>query len=147
MPWLVLLPLQAGCPAIAGPQAGFWLFRCRISGASPQLFRIDPRRRRVQELDPVTREVRRTIETTEPPPGLGGGIIDDSAVTITPRQVSWEETMHRPQFARESRSIDLQTLVFHSSSSLQIDSGPEVAEQKTLGSCERLKAAGAAGAL
>lgn len=134
----MLLPLPAGCQGIPGASAGAWLFRCRITGEQPQLFRIEPRLRQVQELDLTTREVKRTIETNEPPPELGGGIIDDSSVTITPREVRWEETMYRPQFARESRSIALQTLVFRSSSALQIDAGPDVAEQTTQGTCERL---------
>ena len=138
---LVLLPLQAGCQGIAGSPSSQWLFRCRIGGEPPQLFRIDPWLKRVHVLNPATREVVRTIETDEPPKELGGGIIDDSAVRITPRQVSWEETMYRPQFARESRSIDLQTLVFRSTSALQIDMGSEIAEEKKQGSCERLDGA------
>lgn len=140
LPLLVLLPLPLGSQAFAGPRVEPWLFRCRVAGESPQLLRIDPRLKQVQELDPGTQAVKRTIRTVEPPPELGGGIIDDSTVTITGKEVSWEESMYRPQFARESRSIDLQTLVFRSTTTLQVEDGPDIAEQKMEGRCERLDA-------
>ncbi|KMM16298.1 hypothetical protein [Synechococcus sp. GFB01] len=92
----------------------------------------------MQELDPKTDQVRSTITTSEPPPELGGGIIDDSRVTITPRQVSWETRMCRPQWARDSHSIDLTTLRYTSESVVQIAMGPEMSKETRTGRCRRI---------
>ncbi|MCU0529339.1 MAG: hypothetical protein MUD04_07580 [Cyanobium sp. Prado107] len=134
----LLLPLLAGCDILWGWTAEPFRLSCSLDSGLPTILRIDPRTQQVQELDPKTGEVTRTITTSEPPPELGGGIIDDSRVTITPRQVSWETRMYRPQWAQDSHSIDLTTLRYTSESVVQIDMGPEMSKETRTGRCRRI---------
>ncbi len=134
----LLLPLLAGCDSLWRWTAHSFRLSCSLDSGSPTIFRIEPRSQQVQELDPKTGEVTRTITTYEPPPELGGGIIDDSRVTITPRQISWESSMYRPQFTRDSHSIDLTTLQYTSESIVQIDMGPEMSKERRTGRCRRI---------
>jgi hypothetical protein len=135
----LLTPLLTGCDTLWRWTAQPFRLSCRIASDPPTLFRIVPRLQQVQELDPKTGEVSRTITTSRPPPELGGGIIDDSEVTITPRRITWENTMYRPQLQRESHAIDLTTLTYTSGWTVQIDMGPEMSEGKSTGRCERVE--------
>ncbi|MCP9842059.1 hypothetical protein KBY93_15780 [Synechococcus sp. J7-Johnson] len=90
------------------------------------------------ELDPGTGEVRSTIATYEPPAELGGGIIDDSTVKITDREIYWEKRMYRPQFVAESHTIQRQTLIYQSEWKIQRDDGPDIDEQTVTGTCQRI---------
>lgn len=134
----LLSPLLAGCDSVWGWAAQPFRLSCSLDSGSPTILRIDPRTQQVQYLDPKTGEVTRTITTNDPPPELGGGIIDDSRVTITPRQVSWETSMYRPHWARDSHWIDLSTLRYTSESVVQIEMGPEMGKQKRTGRCRRI---------
>ncbi|MEB3264077.1 MAG: hypothetical protein VKJ66_06865 [Synechococcus sp.] len=134
----LLLPLLAGCDSLWRWTTQPFRLSCRLEAGSAEIFRIDPRRQLVEELDPATGEVTGTITTTTPPPELGGGIIDDSTVRITPRQIHWETSMYRPQFARESHSIDLPSLTYTAQWNVQVDAGPEVSETRETGRCARI---------
>lgn len=46
--------------------------------------------------------------------------------------------MFRPRFVRESRRIDLNTMDFQSFTSIRVDAGAEIAEQRREGRCGRL---------
>ena len=135
----LLTPLLTGCDTLWRWTAQPFRLSCSLGAEPPTLFRIVPRLQQVQELDPKTGEVTRTITTSKPPPELGGGIIDDSEVTITPRRITWENSMYRPQFERESKTIDLTTLTYTSGWQLQVDGGPEVSEGKRTGRCRRIE--------
>jgi hypothetical protein len=124
---------HGGCRWTAQP----FRLSCSLDSDAPTTFRIEPRSGQVQELDPKTGEVRSTITTREPPLELGGGIIDDSRETITPRQLSWESRMYRPGWARDSHSIDLATLGYPSESVVQIDLGPAMSKQTRTTRCRR----------
>ncbi|WP_411871813.1 hypothetical protein [Vulcanococcus limneticus] len=144
MPWRVtalalLTPLLGGCDTLWRWTAQPFRLSCGLGSDPPTLFRIEPRLQQVQELDPKTGEVTRTITTSEPPAELGGGIIDDSKVTITPRRITWESSMYRPQLQRDSHAIDLSTLHYASAWTLQLDAGPEMAEGKRTGRCRRIE--------
>ncbi|MCP9917530.1 hypothetical protein [Cyanobium sp. ATX 6F1] len=69
----LLLPLLAGCDSVWRWTTQPFRLSCSLDSASPTIFRIDPRSQQVQELDPKTGEVTRTVTTNEPPPKLGGG--------------------------------------------------------------------------
>lgn len=135
---VLLLSLLAGCDTAWRWTTQPFRLRCRLEADPPVLFRMEPRQQQVVELDPTTGEVTGTITTFEPPPELGGGIIDDSTVTMTPRQIRWESSMYRPQFVRESHAIDLTTLRYTAQWSLQVDAGPEVSETRKTGRCSRV---------
>jgi hypothetical protein len=134
----LLTPLLAGCDSLWRWTTQPFRLSCSLDSYAPVIFRVEPRSQQVEQLDPKTGAVTRTITTTEPPPELGGGIIDDSKVTITPRQISWESSLYRPQFARESHVIDLTTLRYRSESTVQIDMGPEVSKETLSGRCRRI---------
>ncbi|MCP9817273.1 hypothetical protein KBY76_11465 [Synechococcus sp. GreenBA-s] len=135
----LLTPLLAGCDTLWRWTAQPFRLSCSLGTDPPTLFRIVPRLQLLQELDPKTGEVTRTITTSKPPPELGGGIIDDSEVTITPQRITWENSLYRPQFERESKTIDLTTLTYTSGWHLQVDGGPEVSEGKRTGRCRRIE--------
>lgn len=46
--------------------------------------------------------------------------------------------MYRPQWVRDSRSIDLTTLRYTSESSVQVDMGPEMSQETRTGRCRRI---------
>ena len=94
---LLAMTLIGGIPAKADPKLDVFLLNCRLADGSGKTVRIDPRLQQVQELDPTTGEVRNTITTYEPPAELGGGIIDDSTVKISEREIQWSTRMYRPQ--------------------------------------------------
>lgn len=134
----LLLPLLAGCDTLWRWTTQPFRLSCSLDSGSPTIFRIEPRSQQVHELDPKTGEVSRTFTTSKPPPELGGGIIDDSTVTITPRQISWENRMYRPQWVRDTQTIDLTTLRYTSESSVEIDIGPEMSKETRTGRCRRI---------
>lgn len=111
---------------------------CRLEGDAPIVLRVSPALQQVETLDPRSGDVVNTITTREPPPELGGGIIDDTSVTISAEEVTWEERMYRPQFARESHRIDRRTLAYRREEAFQIDMGPEMAREIRTGQCTSL---------
>lgn len=134
----LLTPLLSGCDSLWRWTAPPFRLSCRLGAEPPRIFRFEPRRQQVQELDPSTGAVTRTVTTSRPPPELGGGIIDDSLVTLTPRRLRWESSMYRPQFERASHTIDLATLQYTAAWQLQVDGGPDVSEGQRTGSCRRI---------
>jgi len=135
----LLTPLLAGCDSLWRWTAQPFRLSCSLGGDPPTLFRIVPRLQQVQVLDHKSGAMTQTITTNAPPPELGGGIIDDSEVTITPRRITWENSMYRPQFERETNTIDLTSLTYTSGWQLRVDGGPEVREGKRTGRCRRIE--------
>ena len=135
VPTVLLLTLTGGCNAKAGPMLEPFLMNCLLEDGSRQTIRIDPRLQQIQELDPATGEVTSIITTYEPPAELGGGIIDDSKVKITDREIYWDQRMYRPQKMTEIHSIQRQTLAYQVEWKIQRDAGPDFDEQTVTGAC------------
>lgn len=135
---LLAMTLIGGFPAKADPKRDAFLLDCRLADGSGKTVRIDPRLQQVQELDPVTGKVKNTITTVEPPAELGGGIIDDSTVKITEREIEWSTRMYRPQYMAETHTIYRQTLTYTGQTSIQRDGGPDIDERGVSGTCQRI---------
>lgn len=138
-----LVPLSAlaliGCAgARSDPTRLPFTLTCRLEGDAPIVLRISPALQQVDILDPRSGDLLNTITSREPPPELGGGIIDETNVTISAAAVTWEERMYRPQFARESHHIDRRTLAYRKEEAFQIDMGPEMATEIRSGQCTSL---------
>lgn len=140
---LVAMTLIGGFPAKADPKADpnldALLLNCRLADGSGKTVRIDPRLQQVQELDPVTGEVKNTITTSTPPAELGGGIIDDSTVKISEQEIQWSTRMYRPQVVAETHAINRQTLTYRGQTSIQRDGGPDIDELAVSGTCQRIQ--------
>lgn len=139
----LLMPLLGCSGGLANPRLAIFTLQCRVEAAELLRLRIDPRRQQIELLDPRSGEVMRTITTSQPPPELGPGIIDDSTVTISDREIVWEQRMYRPQYVRERHRIDRVTLAYRFEEAFQIEMGPEMAEQTRRGTCQPVEAAGA----
>ncbi|MGB5135053.1 MAG: hypothetical protein WBN89_07755 [Prochlorococcaceae cyanobacterium] len=135
----LLIPLLAGCGLIWRWTTRPFSLSCALEDGSEKTIRVDPRLQQVQELDPGTGEVRDTITTNEPPEELGGGIIDESTVTVSEQAIHWSERMYRPQFVSESHTIDLQTLGYRGELAIGSDYGAEVDAQSMTGRCRRVE--------
>ena len=101
--------------------------------------RVDPRQQRLELFDPSFKQLLNTITTSSPPPELGGGLIDETRVTISRREIVWEQTMFRPQFQRTRHRIDRASLHYRIDETIQIALGAETAEQVRSGSCRRMQ--------
>ncbi len=134
---LLAMTLIGVFPAKADPKLDAFLLNCRLDNGSSKTVRIDPRLQQVQDLDPVTGEVKNTITTYEPPAELGGGIIDDSTVKISAREIQWSTRMYRPQYVAETHSINRQTLTYQGQTSVQGDGGPDIDALTVSGTCQR----------
>ncbi len=132
------ITLVVAFPARADPGMGGFLLNCRLDDGSSKTLRIEPRLQQVQELDPVTGEVKNTITTFEPPAELGGGIIDDSTVKISEREIQWSTRMYRPHYVAETHAIHRPTLAYRGQSSIQRDAGPDIDELAVGGTCQRI---------
>lgn len=137
---VILVPLQGW----GAPQSAPFRLRCLVEGDSPLHLRVDPRRQQLEILDARFETVLQSITTSTPPPELGGGIIDESRVAISSRDIVWEETMYRPQFVRERHRIDRASLTYRIEETIQIDTGPEMAERVRTGACQAVAGAGTA---
>lgn len=137
-PSFLLLTLTTGFNAMAGPTLEPFPLTCQLNDGSRMTLRIDPRRQQIQKLDPGTGEVTSTITTEEPPAELGGGIIDDSTVKISDRDIYWDKRMYRPQYVAESHSIQRQTLAYKGKWTIQRDDGPDIDEQTVTGTCQHI---------
>lgn len=135
----LLIPLLSGCGLIWRWTTRPFSLTCRLEDGSDKTFRVDPRLQQVQELDSGTGEVLATITTNEPPEELGGGIIDDSKVTVSQGQVQWKQRMYRPQLVSESHAINLQTLDYRSELVIGVDYGAEFDTQSMAGACRRVE--------
>jgi len=135
----MLLPSLQGCSGIMlNADSAPAVFRCQVDGAEPIEVRIQPGRKQVELLSPGSGEVLNTITTSQPPPELGGGIIDESRVNISAREILWEQTMYRPQFVRQSYRIDRRTLDYRTEETVQVDMGSEMARASQKGRCRLL---------
>ena len=115
-----------------------------MEGNPPLHLRVDPHSQQLEILDPRFETVLQTITTSTPPPELGGGIIDETRVAISSRDIVWEETMYRPQFVRERHRIDRASLSYRIEETIQIEMGAELAEQVRTGACQAVAGAGTA---
>jgi hypothetical protein len=137
-PSFLVLTLTGGFNAKAGPRLEPFLLSCRLNDGSRMTLRIDPRHQQIQKLDPGTGEVTSTITTDEPPAELGGGIVEDSTVKISERDISWNKRMYRPQYVAERHVIQRQTLAYQGEWTIQRDDGPDIDQQTVTGTCQQI---------
>lgn len=137
-----LLALFHSSGAQADPARMPFTLDCRLNGAAPIRLRIYEALQQIERLDPHSGAVLSTITTQQPPAELGSGIIDETSVTISAQEVTWEERMHRPQFVRESHRIDRSTLTYRKEEAFQIDMGPDMAKEIRTGQCTRATSQG-----
>jgi|GEM_PF-2654431 hypothetical protein len=138
LPWLPLL----GCSDLqASPPPEPFGLQCTLADGRELRLRIDPRRQLVQQLDPASGALIDTVSTSEPPPAeLGGGILDESEVRISAREIVWEERMYRPEYVRESQRVDLTSLRYTAESGGLGDAGADPVLSRQEGRCRRLAA-------
>ena len=131
----LLVPLLGGCGLLLRWTTLPISLSCKLQDGSEKSIRVDPRLQQVQELDPGTGEVRDTITTYEPPKELGSGIIDESTVTVSQKEIHWSQRMYRPEFVSESHTINLQTLSYRGDLTIGSDYGAETNTQGMTGTC------------
>ncbi|WP_255095311.1 hypothetical protein [Synechococcus sp. J7-Johnson] len=135
----LLVPLLGGCGLLWRWTTHPISLSCKLQDGSEKSIRVDPRLQQVQELDPGTGEVRDTITTNEPPKELGSGIIDESSVTVSQKEIRWSQRMYRPEFVSESHIINLQTLSYRGDLAIGSDYGAETDTQGMKGTCRRVE--------
>lgn len=132
---VMLASLLAGCDKFLKPEP--FLLRCKLEGGLSKAFRVIPRKDEVQELDPRTLDMINRFKTDPNPDPDAKGLVDESTVSISPREVRWEVKQYRPQIEWESHSVDLEHLTYTREIGSFTDLEPSSMTMK--GTCQRME--------